>query len=253
MNPIIYDTLCVATLRQICKNSNITGTSKMNKTDLLSKIQQTNLVITSLPELVTESKAKKEPKPKKEPKKEPKKPLEDGYTVELLRMRANLYKHKYIETAKMIKETGMPIRQENTPEDITENMAKFIIKRQDPTIKWAKSIGVKGDLCSEIQTLPEVKSFISNGPSSFGPKKVFGVIYFLDLRRWIEEDNIVLWKVNLTNESPEWKGLKMNKLQTNEEQCGEKRRPHISWDKIYEQIGVHCEQIYSGTFEDILA
>ena len=177
--------------------------------------------------------------------------MKDLYTAEILMKRFYAYKKKYIETLEIIKETGLPIRQENPPEDITENIVKFILHRgDDPSCMWAKSIKKKGDLYSTKYDIPEVKSFTSNGPSSFGPKKVFGVIYFLDLRKWLD-NQIILWKVNLTNESPEWKNLKMNKTQTHQEQCDEKRRPHISWDKIYEQLNTHCEEIYNGTFEDI--
>jgi len=43
----------------------------------------------------------------------------------------------------------------------------------------------------------------------------------------------------------------MNKTQTNEEQCKEKRRPHISCENIYSQIPDKCVKVYDGTFEDI--
>jgi hypothetical protein len=38
----------------------------------------------------------------------------------------------------------------------------------------------------------------------------------------------------------------MNNLEINNEQCNEKRRPHISWDK---QIHEYCEKIYEGSFD----
>ena len=101
-----------------------------------------------------------------------------------------------------------------------------------------------------IDSPPEVKAFTSDGPSSFGPKKKFGVIYFLDMRQWLT-DKFILWKVNLTSESPEWKGIKMNKTQTHEEQCEEGRRPHISWNNIHSQIPDKCIKVYEGNFEDI--
>jgi hypothetical protein len=53
----------------------------------------------------------------------------------------------------------------------------------------------------------EVKSFTSNGPSQFGPDKKFSVLYFLDLRKWLD-DEIILWKVNLNYLSDEFKPLK---------------------------------------------
>ena len=97
----------------------------------------------------------------------------------------------------------------------------------------------------------EVKSFTSNGPSQFGPNKKFGVLYFLDLRNFLD-NNIILWKVNLHYLSFEFKNIKINEYQTLEEQLIEKRRPHITWNKIYPQIKDFCEKIYDGTFENIL-
>ena len=179
----------------------------------------------------------------------------DKYTPDVLRKQYTSYRNHYNATAETITSTGLPIRHQNPPEDVTENIAKFIIRnfQNESSCKFAKAIGKKGDLFSKKYTElqpPEVKSFTSNGPSSFGPKKKFGAIYFLDMRKWLT-DSFVLWHVNLTNESPAWKKLKMNKTQTNEEQCDEQRRPHISWDKIYPHISEHCTKVYEGTFEGI--
>jgi len=180
---------------------------------------------------------------------------EDRYTAEILKRRFNRFKDDHMDLTDLKKTSGLNIRHQNPPEDITENMAKFIIHNydNDPSCKWSKGIGLKGDLFSSkypMESPPEVKAFTSDGPSQFGPKKAFGVLYFLDLRKWIE-DQIILWRVNLTNDSPEMKGIKMNKTQTHEDQCSEGRRPHISWDKLYPQISDHCEKIFEGTFEDI--
>ena len=197
------------------------------------------------------AKLKRERVPKK---KEDPSIREDKYTAEILRRRFNRYKEDCIDLTDLKKTSGLNIRNQNPPEDITENIAKFIIHNYDNDLscKWSKGIGLKGDLFSSKypESPPEVKAFTSVGPSQFGPKKVFGVLYFLDLRKWIE-DQIVLWRVNLTNKSPEIKGIKINKTQTHEEQCAEGRRPRISWDKLYPQISDHCEKIFEGTFEDI--
>jgi hypothetical protein len=192
---------------------------------------------------------------------------DDKYTPDVLRIRYNMFLENYVKTAEIIKTTGLPIRHQNPPEDVTENIAKFIIHNydDDPSCKWAKSMkckgkGIKnknknlnGDLYSNkysIDSPPEVKAFISDGPSSFGPKKKFGVIYFLDMRQWLN-DTFILWKVNVFNESPEWKNIKMNKTQTHEEQCEEGRRPHISWDNIHSQLLDKCLKVYDGSFEGI--
>ena len=180
---------------------------------------------------------------------------EDKYTDTILRKRYNMYRDSYNNTAEIIKTTGLPIRHQNPPEDITENIAKFIIKNydNDPTCKWAKSIGLIGDLYSEkykIESPAEIKALTSDGPSSFGPDKKFSVIYFLDMRQWLN-DIIILWRVNLSSESSEWKRIKMNKTQTFEDQCLQGKRPHIAWDKIYPQISDHCVKVFQGTFEGI--
>ena len=181
--------------------------------------------------------------------------LNDIYTRDVLEIRYNIYRTSYIATDELIKNRNLPIRHENPPEDVTENIAKFIIinYENDPSCKWAKCIQLTGDLYSDKYTIempPEVKAFTSDGPSSFGPKKKFGVLYFLDMRDWLN-NKFILWKVNVSSDSSEWCNIKMNKTETNEEQCKQKRRPHISWDKIYSQIPDKCIKVYDGTFEGI--
>ena len=181
--------------------------------------------------------------------------LTDDYTQSVLDTEYNSYSNYYISRTKTRKETGLPIRLPNPPEDVTENIVKFIIINydNDPSCKWAKAIKLHGDLYSDKYSTSypiEVKAFTSDGPSSFGPDKKFGVIYFLDMRDWLN-NKFILWKVNVTSDSPEWRNIKMNKKQTNEEQCKQKRRPHISWENIYSQIPDKCIKIYEGTFEDI--
>lgn len=187
--------------------------------------------------------------------------LTDAYTIELLTERFNscveLYK---LENEWKQKITGM--RHSNLPEDLTENLAKFIIRKydNDPTIIWAKNQKINGkkipgDLYSvlyDIDHQPEVKSFTSNGPIQFGPNKKFGVLYFLDLRKFTD-DIIVLWRANLTHETEVYRNIKMNKLQTHSEQCEEGRRPRINWEGLYPQIKEHCVKIFEGTFSQIIA
>jgi hypothetical protein len=184
---------------------------------------------------------------------------DDKYPSELLVKRYTNYKQQYIELNLLNETYGLSIRQQNPPEDITENIVKFIIRKyeNDNTCVWCKGVSkkykLKGDLYSNNydKNYPiEVKSFTSDGPSQFGPNKKFGKLYFLDLRNWLN-DIIILWKVNLSNDADAFKNVKMNKTQTHQEQCDEKRRPHITWDKLYPQIQEHCEKIYEGSFEGI--
>jgi hypothetical protein len=184
--------------------------------------------------------------------------LNDMYDENILKSRFINFKNMYISDEQLIK-NGLKIRHQNTPEDITENITKFIIRNyeNDMSCVWCKGVdkkhGLTGDLFSnkyEKSTPIEVKSFTSNGPSQFGPDKKFGVLYFLDLRKWLN-DIIILWKVNLNYLSDEFKNIKVNKSQTMEKQLLEGRRPHISWDNIHPQISDFCEKVYEGTFEGI--
>jgi hypothetical protein len=176
----------------------------------------------------------------------------DNYTEEILRKRFNSYKTSSIELQAINKDTGLNIRNANPPEDITENMVKFIIrnKKGDKSCMWAKCFNKNGDLYSDVEKIQEVKALTSDGPCSFGPTKKFDVIYFLDMREWLS-DKIILWCINLTNESKEWKGLKMNATQTHEDQSNQGRRPHIGFDKLYEQLKDYSTKVYEGTFENI--
>jgi len=185
-------------------------------------------------------------------------PYDDHYDENILRSRYVNFKNTYINDDMLIK-NGLNIRHQNTPEDITENIAKYIIRNyeNEKSCVWCKGVdkkhGLSGDLFSNKynkECAIEVKSFTSNGPTQFGPNKKFSVLYFLDLRNWLN-DKIILWKANLTDTSLEFKNIKINKTQTVGDQQLSRRRPHISWDKIYPQISEYCIKIYEGTFDDI--
>ncbi len=179
-------------------------------------------------------------------------PTTDKYTEDVLRTRYTRYKTNALEDLELIRTSGIKFRLANPPEDITENLVKFIIRNKlgDDSCVWAREAKLPGDLYSSTQKIIEAKSFTSDGPCSFGPKKVFNVIYFLDMRGWLE-DRIILWRVNVSNESPAWKAIKMNKTETNEDQCKLGRRPHITWEALHPQLAEYTEKIYEGTFEDV--
>jgi hypothetical protein len=183
----------------------------------------------------------------------------DTYSPEILRKRFALYKDNEIAVRDIRRETNLPIRGQNPPEDITENIVKNILRKNgDTTCVWAKCVGRPGDLYSDVELVQEVKAFTSGGPSSFGPDKQFNVIYFLDMREYLS-DRFVLWRLALTNTSPEWKGLKVNLAQTFDDQATQGRRPHLGFDSIYEQLRdvrndagePICTMVYDGPFEEI--
>jgi hypothetical protein len=177
----------------------------------------------------------------------------DDITEDWLKRRFASVRRYTQETIELSSEVGGLIRLANIPEDLTENIVKFIIRNKlgDSSCVWCKGVGRSGDLHSDVEEFQEVKSFTSDGPCSFGPKKKFTVLYFLDLRKWLE-DEISLFKVGLNNDSPIWKALKMNKAETFEMMAEDGKRPHIPWESIRSQMpGDVCVEVYRGTFEGI--
>ena len=137
-------------------------------------------------------------------------------------------------------------RLPNFPDYISENMVMRIIQQTDTSCTRSCS----GDLYSSLQGKIEVKCFTSVGPSSFGPKCEWDVIYFLDAMEWTN-NHFVLYKINLKNSSEEWKKIKINKVESYTDQCDQKRRPRLAWALLYPQIREHTEIVFDGSFEDI--
>jgi hypothetical protein len=186
-------------------------------------------------------------------KKTEKKLIEDPITEDWLRRRFISVRNYVVETIELSTEVGGIIRLPNIPEDLTENICKFIVRNilGNDTCVWCKGVGLPGDLHSESEKVMETKSFTSDGPCSFGPKKKFDTIYFLDLRSWLTNE-IVLYRVSLSNESSIWKELKMNKNETFDKIAKDGKRPHISWEKILGQLTPDSyKEVYRGTFERI--
>lgn len=173
---------------------------------------------------------------------------EDTYTQNVLRAQYKLHKDYVSGRIKSSQELGITFRFPSIPEDISENIIKFIIhKTGDKTSNW--NCG-RGDLYSSIEGKQECKCFTSDGPPSFTPSSEWDVIYFLDARSWLN-DKFVLYRVNLKRDSDEWKKIKMSKSQTFDDQCKQGRRPRITWQSLYPQISSYCTKVFEGGFEDI--
>ena len=175
--------------------------------------------------------------------------IEDTYTEAVLKEQYNLHKNYVkgrIESSTRLK---ISFRFPSIPEDISENIVKFIIQNKvgDKTSNW--NCG-RGDLFSKKEGKQECKCFTSDGPPSFTPSSEWDVIYFLDARGWLQ-DKFVLHRVNLKRTSEQWKNIKVNKSQTFDQQCQQTRRPRITWESLYPQIAEHCEQVFEGSFEEI--
>jgi hypothetical protein len=98
---------------------------------------------------------------------------------------------------------GVTVRLAGIPEDISENIVKFIIhnKLNDISTVWNCR---KGDLESQIDGKIECKCFTSDAPLSFSPSSEWDTLYFLDARDWLN-DNFVLFRFPYKRTSNEWK------------------------------------------------
>ena len=173
----------------------------------------------------------------------------DPVTPEALRKRYALLLDFVKANIALDKEYAYDTRHDGLPEHISENIVKFVIRNHlgDPSCTWGC---VVGDLYSTKSKVIECKSFTSNGPTSFGPKQAWNMIYFLDAREWLT-DRLVLWEISLPNTHEIWKNIQVKKGQTKDEQGEEGRRPRINWDGLYPQIQEHCKKVYEGNFEGI--
>ena len=174
---------------------------------------------------------------------------EDTYTKDLLKEQYALHKAYVNGRINTTKKIGVKVRLPSIPEDISENIVKFILhnKVKDTTSRWDCK---KGDLQSEKEGKQECKCFTSDGPPSFTPSSDWDVIYFLDARNWLN-DKFILYRVLLKRTSSEWKNIKVSKTQTFDDQTKQGRRPRITWESLQPQISSYCNKVYDGTFDDI--
>jgi hypothetical protein len=230
----------------ICREFDIKGYNRKKKKELIEMIQQKDTTMDSIIKNKDENNIKTNSSIKEKIKI---KMTKDRYTEELLKEQYNLHKSYVIGRIETIKITNVKVRLPCIPEDISENIIKYIIhsKLNDKTSTWDCA---KGDLQSQKEGNQECKCFTSNGPASFTPTSDWDVIYFLDARNWLN-DIFILYRIELKRTSNEWKNIKVSKAQTFDDQCKQGRRPRITWESLYPQIENYCMKVYEGNLEDI--
>lgn len=174
----------------------------------------------------------------------------DTYTKDILLSQYEIFKQfrqKRLEVKNSIKQKRS-IRLPNVPEDISENIVKFIIRKKgDDSASWAD----KGDIQSSFTGKIESKCFSSNGPISFSPTPNWSVIYFLDATQLFVNESIVCYKLAIPSDSDYWVNIKVNKKETFKDQQLKKRRPRISWSSLKPQLNEKLEIVFEGNFKDI--
>lgn len=224
-------------LINLCKERTIKGYSNKNKAeliDLLTKSDNGTLV-----QKIKENKSLS---------------TVDNYSEDILKELYNQFKTNYLERNEIKNKYGLKIRLPIMPEDVSENIVKFILKNklENKNIKWSKTIKRAGDLydCDKNKTL-EVKAFMSDGPLSFGPKEAWDDIYFLDSRRTIIDNKFILYYLPYSNTSELWKNIKVNSTTTFEEQADNGKRPRNNWESIKSKLKDNIIKIFEGSFDDI--
>ena len=171
----------------------------------------------------------------------------DNYNIDLLLEQYKLHKSYVFERKETMKKLEIKFRLPSIPEDVSENLIKFILHKKNDNSTWNCKTG---DLYSTINGKQECKCFTSNGPISFTPSSDWDEIYFLDAIDWIN-DNFILYRVKLKKSSEIWNNIKINKKQTFKDQCQQGRRPRIKWKELYKQIELYSNVIFNGNIYDI--
>lgn len=169
--------------------------------------------------------------------------LKDGMTQRILYKLIKMYNKKMLYNQKInLVLTAKKIRNDNFPSEITENIVKFYFSKY-------KNIMPNWDTkCGDLELLGkkiEVKGFMSSGPSSFGPTEKWNWIYFVDCKDTINKV-YKIYEIKLSNDNEKWKNIKVSEKQTYYDQCIQKRRPRITFDKIQEKLGDDCKCVFDG-------
>tara|TARA_Y100000780_G_C13688585_1_gene418610 strand:+ start:488 stop:1081 length:594 start_codon:yes stop_codon:yes gene_type:complete len=172
----------------------------------------------------------------------------DNYTLKILNECIN----KYICDIQFNKKINSLLsnkkrRNENFPSDISENIVKFVIfKKYNIMPSWDTK---KGDIIIYKMGLfkqIEIKGFMSDGPSSFGPNENWDILYFVDAKDFINK-NFKVYEIKLSNKSSIFKNIQISKKETFYDIISSKRRPRGSFENIFKkQLKEYCKLIFSG-------
>ena len=178
--------------------------------------------------------------------------LKDSMSYDILLECIKMYNNQIIFENNMNKSLKKKkIRQTNFPSHISENIVKFVfynIYKIMPT--WDTD---KGDLVvNEYSKRIECKGSINlyNGPPTFGSTEEWDYIYFVDGIETLDLKYKV-YEFKIKNNSNKWKNLMVNKKETFYDQCKQKRRPRLSFEKICDQLNDEYRLIFNGHISEL--
>jgi|UniRef100_A0A6C0ILG0 hypothetical protein len=180
--------------------------------------------------------------------------LKDSMDISLLNSCIDSY-NTTIRDEKLINKSlkKKKIRLSNFPSHISENIAKFAIANKYGIVpSWDTK---KGDLVIEYDhdiLQLEVKGSINLNDTlpTYGPTETWDHIYFVDGVH-TQEKIYTVYEIKLSNASDTWRNIKVNKSQTFQDQCNEKRRPRLTFSSLQQQLGSHCNIIFQGHIDEL--
>lgn len=184
--------------------------------------------------------------------------LEDNMTLDLLNKLITRYNDNLkfnIEINRKL--SKKKIRHDNFPSHISENIVKFaIFKKYKIMPSWDTN---KGDLIFNkkfIKNLQiEVKGFMSDGPSSFGPSENWDWLYFIDCKDSINF-NFKIYEIKLSNKNNIFRSIKINKNESFGEIADKNQRGKLrgSFYSIFKKQlpSQYCNLIFDGNISQLI-
>lgn len=156
---------------------------------------------------------------------------------------------------------GESTRIPNISEFVTENIVLCFLRLAYDNIRFCRGDprhkNGGGDILAYVHDreepfVIEVKAFASVGPSSFGPTTYWDMLYFVDCTLLVSEGRIRIYECRLSSLSEEWQSLKMNRHESFEDHCHDKRRPRLTHAAILKQLPGHFQIVYDGSLDSML-
>jgi hypothetical protein len=177
--------------------------------------------------------------------------LSDNMTPNLLNYLLKQY-IQYIITIEKINEklTKKKCRNPNFPSEVSENICKFAIYRKYKIMpNWDTNTG---DL-ELLQKKIEVKGFMSDGPSSFGPTEKWNYIYFVDCRDY-KNKNFKVFEIKLANTDLRWRLIRLTKENNYGQIADNNKRGQLRacfYNVFKPQLKEHCKLIFDGSLNEL--
>ena len=164
------------------------------------------------------------------------------------------YKFYCLQIKKIYKNKNKKTRLPNFPSDISENIIRqYILQKECVKCVWNTKYGDLKKILEKKTLVIEVKTFASEGPTSFGPTEHWDEIYFLDATEFMDGD-IKIFRLSVSDLSESFRNVQINKKQTYGDQCLEKRRPRICFKYLKKQLNdnPNFKKVYDGKISSLL-